>query len=68
VAIFNDKLQPDIDGSVIWNCISNLIGRPIGQEEAMSPVIAASSHIENESKMTEHTDALKTLLLQLLLE
>ena len=35
VAIFNDELQPDVDGSVIWNCISNLIGRPIGQEEAM---------------------------------
>jgi hypothetical protein len=35
VAIYNDKLQPDIDGSVIWNCISNLIGSPIGQEEAM---------------------------------
>jgi hypothetical protein len=35
VAIFNDKLQPDIDGSVIWNRISNLIGSPIGQEEAM---------------------------------
>jgi hypothetical protein len=35
VAIFNDKLQPDVDGSVIWNCISNLIGSPIGQEEAM---------------------------------
>ncbi len=26
VAIFNDKLQPNVDGSVIWNCISNLIG------------------------------------------
>jgi hypothetical protein len=30
VAIFNDKLQPDVDGSVIWNRISNLIGSPIG--------------------------------------
>jgi hypothetical protein len=30
VAIFNDELQPDIDGSVIWNRISNLIGSPIG--------------------------------------
>jgi hypothetical protein len=30
MAIFNDKLQPVIDGSVIWNCISNLIGSPIG--------------------------------------
>jgi hypothetical protein len=35
VAIFNDELQPDVDGSVIRNCISNLIGIPIGQEEAM---------------------------------
>jgi hypothetical protein len=35
VAIFNDELQPDVDGSVIWNCISNLIGSAIGQEEAM---------------------------------
>ncbi len=35
VAIFNDKLQPNVDGSVIWNRISNLIGSPIGQEEAM---------------------------------
>jgi hypothetical protein len=34
-AIFNDELQPDVDRSVIWNCISNLIGSPIGQEEAM---------------------------------
>jgi hypothetical protein len=35
VAIFNDKLQPDVDGSVIWIRISNLIGSPIGQEEVM---------------------------------
>jgi hypothetical protein len=35
VAIFNDKLQQEIDGSVMWNRISNLIGSPIGQEEAM---------------------------------
>ena len=33
MARFNDELQPDVDGSVIWNCISNLIGSPIGQEE-----------------------------------
>ncbi len=33
--IFNDELQPDVDESVVWNCISNLIGSPIGQEEAM---------------------------------
>ncbi len=35
VAILNDKLQPDVDGSVIWNRISNLVGSPIGQKEAM---------------------------------
>ncbi len=30
VAIFSGKLQPDVDKSVIWNCISNLIRSPIG--------------------------------------
>ncbi len=35
LAIFNDELQPDVDGSVVWNHISNLIRSPIGQEEAM---------------------------------
>ena len=31
-------------------------------------LIAAASHIENENEITEHTDALKILILQLLLE
>ncbi len=35
VAIFNDELQPEVDESGTWNCISNLMGSPIGQEEAM---------------------------------
>ncbi len=35
MAIFNDELQPEVDGSVTRNRISNLIGSPIGQEEAM---------------------------------
>jgi hypothetical protein len=35
VAIFNDKLKLDVDTLVICDCISNLIGNPIGQEEAM---------------------------------
>jgi hypothetical protein len=35
MAIFNDELQPEVDKSVVWNCISNLIGIPFGQEEAM---------------------------------
>jgi hypothetical protein len=34
VAIFNYKLKPDFNGSVIRNRISNLIGSNIGQEEA----------------------------------
>jgi hypothetical protein len=34
-AIFNDKLKSDVDTSVIWDCISNLIGSLIGQEETM---------------------------------
>jgi hypothetical protein len=34
VAIFNDKLKPDVDTSVICYHISNLIGSPIGQEKA----------------------------------
>ncbi len=35
LAKFNGELQPDVDGSVIWNHISNLIGSLIGQEEVM---------------------------------
>ncbi len=35
MAIFNDELQLEVDGSVIWNCISNLIRSSIGREEAM---------------------------------
>ena len=35
MAIFNDDLQPEVDGSVPWNRISNLIGSPIGREEVM---------------------------------
>jgi hypothetical protein len=31
-------------------------------------LIAAASHIENENKMTQHTEAQKILILQLLLE
>jgi hypothetical protein len=33
VAIFNDRLQPDVDESGIWNCISNLIGSPLGKKK-----------------------------------
>ncbi len=35
MAILNDKLQSEVDGSVTWNRISNLIRSPIGHEEAM---------------------------------
>jgi hypothetical protein len=34
-AIFNDKLRSDDETSAIWNCISNLIGSPIGQKETV---------------------------------
>ncbi len=35
MAIFNDELQPEVDGSVTRNRISNLIGSLIGREEVM---------------------------------
>ncbi len=35
MTIINHKLRPEVDGSVRWNHISNLIGSPIGQEEVM---------------------------------
>ncbi len=35
VAIFNDEFKPDVDTLVIWDRISNLIGSPIRQKEAM---------------------------------
>jgi hypothetical protein len=35
VAVINDELQSDFDKQVIWNRISNLIGSPIRQKEAM---------------------------------
>jgi hypothetical protein len=34
-AVFNDELKSDVNTSVIWDHISNLIGGPIGQEEQM---------------------------------
>jgi hypothetical protein len=34
-AIFNDKLGSDVDKSAMWRRISNLIGDPIGQNEAI---------------------------------
>ncbi len=34
-AVLNHELQPDVDGSVTRDHISNLIGSLIGQEEAM---------------------------------
>ncbi len=51
VAIFNDELQPDVDSSVIWDCISNLIRSPIGQEEAML-------WQENSTTLTNYTQEL----------
>jgi hypothetical protein len=33
--IFNDEFGTNADTSAIWNCISKLIGDPIGQEETI---------------------------------
>ncbi len=38
VAIFNDELQPDVDKSVVWNCISNLIGSPCPSDALPSDI------------------------------
>jgi hypothetical protein len=51
VTKFNDELKADVDTSVIWDCISNLIGNPIGQEEAMSCQ-------EYSMNLTNHTQEL----------
>jgi hypothetical protein len=34
-ALFNDELGSDVDKSTLWHHISNLIGDPIGQKEAV---------------------------------
>jgi hypothetical protein len=34
--IFNDKLGSDVEKSTMWHRISNLIGDPIGQKEAVA--------------------------------
>ncbi len=36
VAIFNDELQPEVDGSVTWNCISNLESHWARRSNALS--------------------------------
>ncbi len=51
MAIFNDELQPDIDGSVIWNHISDLIGSPIGQEEAVLCQETFNNHDQSHAKI-----------------
>jgi hypothetical protein len=35
-AVFNDKLGSNVDKSTMWHRISNLIGDPIGQKEAVA--------------------------------
>ena len=34
-SIWNDELGTSIDNSATWDCISDLIGDPIGQKEAV---------------------------------
>jgi hypothetical protein len=49
-----------------WQCCYLQLPRIVLMLQSDKP--EASSHIENKNKMTEHTDTLKILILQLLLE
>jgi hypothetical protein len=62
VSIFNDELQPDVDGSVIWNCISNLIRSPIGQEEAMFCQETFSNLDQSHARITACASCCERLL------
>jgi hypothetical protein len=62
VAIFNDELQPDVDGSVTWNCISNLIGSLIGQEEAMLCQETFNNLDQSHARITAYASCCKCLL------
>ncbi len=62
MAIFNDKLQPDVDGSVIKNHISNFIGSPIGQEEAMLCQETFNNLDQSHSKIAACASCCKRLL------
>jgi hypothetical protein len=61
VAIFNDKQKQDVDRSVIWDCISNLIGNPIG-EEAMLCQKTFSNLDQSHMRMAACASCCKRLL------
>jgi hypothetical protein len=62
VAILNDKLQLDVDKSVVWNCISNLIGSPIGQEEAMLCQETFNNHDQSHARIAACASCCECLL------
>jgi hypothetical protein len=61
-AIFNDKLKTDVDTSVIWDCISNLIGSPIGQEETMLCQKTFSNLDQSHTRITAFASCCECLL------
>ncbi len=62
MAIFNDKLQPEVDGSVTWSRISNLIGSPIGQEEAMLCQETFNNHDQSHARIAACASCCERLL------
>jgi hypothetical protein len=62
MAIFNNKLQPDVDGSVIWNRISNLIGSPIGKKEAMLCQETFSNPDQSHARIAAYASCCECLL------
>ncbi len=62
VAVFNDELQPDVDKSVVWNRISNLIGSPIGQEEAMLCQETFHKHDQSHARIAACASCCERLL------
>ncbi len=62
MAIFNDELQPEVDGTVTWNRISNLTGSPIGQEEAMLCQETFNNPDQSHAKVAACTSCCECLL------
>jgi hypothetical protein len=62
VPIFNGKLKQDVDRSVIWDCISNLIGNPIGQEEVMLCQKTFNNLDQSHTRITACASCCKCLL------
>jgi hypothetical protein len=61
-AIFNDELQPEDDGSVTWNRISNLIGSLIGREEVMLCQETFNNHDQSHARIAACASCCERLL------